>query len=50
MYIHKFVYKSKCVYGIYIDKYTYIYKSKYVYVHIQVRQQLGYTVKLKITN
>jgi hypothetical protein len=30
---------------VYIDKYIHIYKFKYVYVHIQVRQQLEYTLK-----
>jgi hypothetical protein len=32
---------------IYIDRYVYIYKCKYVYVHMRVRQQLEYTVKSK---
>jgi hypothetical protein len=46
--IYKFIYKSKCVYGIYIDRYIHIYKCKYVYVYVHVRQQLEYTLKSKI--
>jgi hypothetical protein len=43
----KFIYKSNYVYDIYIDSYIHIYKFKNVYVHIQVRQQLEYTLKSK---
>jgi hypothetical protein len=32
---------------VYIDRYIPIYKFKYVYAHIWVRQQLEYTLKLK---
>jgi hypothetical protein len=32
---------------VYIDRYIPIYIFKYAYVHIQVRQQLEYTLKLK---
>jgi hypothetical protein len=32
---------------VYIDRYIPIYKFKYVYVHIWVRQQLDYTLKSK---
>jgi hypothetical protein len=32
---------------VYIDMYIPIYKFKYVYVHIWVRQQLEYTLKSK---
>jgi hypothetical protein len=30
---------------VYIDRYLPIYKFKYVYVHIRVKQQLEYTLK-----
>jgi hypothetical protein len=32
---------------VYIDRYIPIYKIKYVYVNIRVRQQLEYTLKSK---
>jgi hypothetical protein len=35
---------------IYIDRYIPIYMFQYVDVHIQVRQQLEYTLKLKKRN
>jgi hypothetical protein len=34
---------------VYIDRYIHIYKCKYVYGHIRVRQQLECTVKSKTT-
>jgi hypothetical protein len=33
---------------VYIDRYIHIYKCKYVYVYVHVRQQLEYTLKSKI--
>jgi hypothetical protein len=33
---------------VHIVRYIHIYKCKYVYVHIRVRQQLEYTLKSKI--
>jgi hypothetical protein len=32
---------------VYIDRYIDIYKCKYIHIHIQVRQQLEYTLKSK---
>jgi hypothetical protein len=32
---------------VHIDRYIHIYKFKYVYAHIWVRQQLEYTLKSK---
>jgi branched-subunit amino acid transport protein len=43
------LYKSNLTaFMVYIDRYIPVYMFKHVYVHIRVRQQLEYTLKLKI--
>jgi hypothetical protein len=41
------LYISLSAYMVYIDRYIDIYKCKYIHIHIQVRQQLEYTLKSK---